>query len=1129
VAIGRVSAREIAGVYLAGLDPLRSFTVGFVAMFTCPRCGQENPDGARFCNACAAPLAAAEEARLEERKVVTVLFADLVGFTSRAERMDPEEVRSLLRPYHARLRDELERFGGTVEKFIGDAVMAVFGAPVAHEDDAERAVRAALAIRDWILDEQAELQLRIGVNTGQALVSLGARPEEGEGMVAGDVVNTAARLQSHAPVDGILVGEATWRATRDAIDYRPAEPVQAKGKSEPVEAWEVLEARGRVGVDISKRVRAPLVGRRRELDSLLDALERARGSRSVQLVTLVGEPGIGKSRLVYELFEAVERDPELVFWRQGRSLPYGEGVSFWALGEMVKAHTGILETDDEAEADRKLRATVTATVPVDDVEWTIAHLRPLAGVEDGSGRSDAQDEVFAAWRGFLEGVADRGPLVLVFEDLHWADDGLLDFVDHLVDWATRVPLLVVATARPELLSRRSGWGGGKTNALTLSLAPLSGDETAELVHALLERAAIPAEVQATLLERAGGNPLYAEEFVRLLEERSDDATLPETVQGIIAARLDLLDRDEKELLQDAAVLGRVFWVGGLTRERTEAEAALHRLERRELVQRERRSSIANDTEYAFRHALVREVAYEQIPRAQRGDKHRRVADWLEALGRSEDLAELLAHHYLAVLDYAEPDAAFSARAGRALGEAGDRALKLNAYLTAAGFYRRAIELAPDEERGQLLFGLGSALFALADHAAAETLVEASDLLVQAGNPETAAEVECLLAQMAFYMADAADVNRHVDRAVELVRGRPPSVAHARSLSQAARFQMLGGEWGAAVESGREAERMATGLGLDAIRADALATVGVARDGLGDSLGHADLETAIELAEAARAPLPLSRALNNLGWCYMGIDLRRAHELFEQQYEVGQRYGHVRQIWWARAQLVDVVFQRGRWDEALEHAEAVIAHVEAGNPLYAEAASRLVRAAVTIARGDGAAFDADLHRSLALAAEATDPQAREQNSIYVAYLRLWAGDRAGARELLDSTLETARTTEVGIHLIHYQAALLAALLELDPAEIGLPPIDVVETPRQRATAALLGGDLLAAAEALAELGSVNDEAYLRLRAGERLVAEGRTEDGQAQVERALAFYRGVRAARFVAEAEALVTDTRRQSA
>ena len=1098
-------------------------------MPTCPRCGQANPHGARFCNACAAPLASEEETRLEERKVVTVLFADIVGFTSRAERMDPEEVRSLLRPYHVRLRDELERFGGTVEKFIGDAVVAVFGAPVAHEDDAERAVRAALAIRDWILDEQVELQLRIGVNTGQALVSLGARPEEGEGIVAGDVVNTAARLQSNAPINGILIGEATWRAVRDVIVCRSAEPVQAKGKSEPVAAWVALEARGRVGVDLSTRVRTPLVGRRREVDSLLDAFDRAREGRSVQLVTLVGEPGIGKSRLVYELFNAVERDPELIYWRQGRSLPYGEGVSFWALGEMVKAHTGILETDDEDEADRKLRATVAATVSAKDVEWTISHLRRVIGIGDTGGRSDNQEEAFSAWRGFLEGVADQGPLVLVFEDLHWADDGLLDFVDHLVEWAMRVPLLVVATARPELLSRRSGWGGGKTNALTLSLAPLSGNETAELVHALLERSVIPADVQATLLERAGGNPLYAEEFVRLLSERSDDASLPETVQGIIAARLDLLDRNEKELLQDAAVLGRVFWVGGLARGRNEAEAALHRLERREFVQRERRSSVANETEYAFRHALVREVAYEQIPRAQRGDKHRRVANWLDTLGRSEDLAELLAHHYLAALEYSESDDELGARAARALGEAGDRALKLNAYATAAGFYRRAIELSPGEERGQLLFGLGSALSALADPAAAERLAEASDMLVRAGDMDTAAQAECDLAQMSFDTGDAPGVNRHVDRAVELMRGRPPSAAHARALSQAARFQMLGGEWNAAVKSGREAERMATALGLDGIRADALATVGTARADLGEPRGDADLEMAIELAEAAKAPLPLFRALNNLAWRYSSIDLQQAHELTQRQYDAAQRYGHVRQTWWARTQLADMAFETGRWDEALEHYDAVIAYLEAGNPHYNEGPCRLVRAGITSARGDVRAFDAEIRRSLELATEATDPQAKGPIFVGAAYLRLWAGDRAGARELLDRSLETARTSEVGVHLIHYEAALVAALLDLDPAELAIPPVEVAQTPRQRATAALLDGDRLDAADVLAELGKVNDEAYLRLRAGEQLLAEGHAKQGQAQVERALVFYRSVRAARFIAQADALLTDTRRQSA
>jgi class 3 adenylate cyclase/tetratricopeptide (TPR) repeat protein len=1098
-------------------------------MITCPRCSQENPEGASFCNACAAPLVPAAETLLEERKVVTVLFADLVGFTSRAEQMDPEEVRSLLRPYHARLRDELERFGGTVEKFIGDAVMAVFGAPVAHEDDAERAVRAALAIRDWILDEQAELQLRIGVNTGQALVSLGSRPEEGEGMVAGDVVNTAARLQSNAPVNGILVGETTWRATRDTIDYREAEALQAKGKAEPVEAWEAVEALARVGVDISGRVRTPLVGRRRELDTLLDTFERAKSTRQVQLVTLVGEPGIGKSRLVYELFQTVEHDPELIYWRQGRSLPYGEGISFWALGEMVKAHAGILETDAKDEAERKLRSAVEAALPDEDVGWTLSHLRPLAGIEDIASRNERQEEACAAWRGFLEGIADQSPLVLVFEDLHWADEGLLDFMDHLVDWATRVPLLVVGTARSELLTRRPAWGGGKTNALTLSLAPLSGVETAELVHGLLEQAAIPADIQATLLERAGGNPLYAEEFVRLLDERANGAALPETVQGIIAARLDVLTREEKELLQDAAVLGRTFWVGGLGQEREAAEQALHRLERREFVQRERRSTVAGETEYAFRHALVREVAYEQIPRAQRGEKHRRVADWLEKLGRPDDLAELLAHHYIAVLDYSEPDGELAERAAAALGEAGDRALALNAYGAAAGFYRRALDIGGGETPGLFLFGLGGGLAALADAEAVDRLVEASATLLAAGDPETAAEAETMLAEIAFTTGDAPGVDAHARRAVELVHGRPPSAAVARALGQAARFAMLDGRWRDAIDTGREAEGMAAALGLDAIRADALATLGTAHADFGDGGGDADLELAIELAEAANAPLPLSRALNNLAWRYSGVDLRRTHALQQRNYETMQRYGHVGQTWWARGQLAGSAYDLGRWDEALEHIEAVLAYVAAGTPHYFESGSRLSRAAISFARGDDRTFAVDIDRSLELAAKATDPQATAPVVAAVACLRVLCGDLPGARTSLDSALETARGTEIGLEIIAYEAALVTALLDLDSEQLGLSPVGVLDTPQRRATAALLDRDLLGCADALAELGQVSQEAYLRLRAGERLLSAGQVEDGVDQLERALAFYRGVRATRFIVEAESLLAGAAQRSA
>jgi len=523
-------------------------------------------------------LATGEVAQREERKIVTVLFADLVGFTSRSERMDVEDVRGTLAPYHALLREQLEHYGGTVEKFIGDAVMALFGAPAAHEDDPERAVRAALSIRaaiDRLNDEDPELDLhvRVGVNTGEALVVLSADAARGEGMASGDVVNTAARLQTAAPVDGILVGETTYHATDRAITYRSAEPIVAKGKSQPLRVWEAVEARARLGIDVVQRPATPLVGRGEEVDLLLDALRRCRSERAVQLVTLVGVPGIGKSRLVWELMQAVERDPDFITWRQGRSMPYGEGVTFWALGEMVKAQAGILDTDLAGAAGQKLRATVADMIS-DPMEaaWVEEHVRALAGLAGVTSTSgNRYSEAAAAWRRFLEALADRHPLVLVFEDLHWADDALLDFIDHLADWSSNVSMLIVCTARPELLDRRGGWGGGKRNALTVALSPLNDSDIARLISTLLEEALLPAETQATLLSTAAGNPLYAEEYVRMLIDRghlqhdrgrwrlseTTELPVPESVHGLIAARLDDLPTDQKSLLQDASGM----WTG----------------------------------------------------------------------------------------------------------------------------------------------------------------------------------------------------------------------------------------------------------------------------------------------------------------------------------------------------------------------------------------------------------------------------------------------------------------------------------------------------------------------------------------------------------------------------------------
>jgi len=649
----------------------------------------------------------------EERRVITVLFADLVGFTERSEQLDPEDVRALLTEYYGHLRAELEAHGGVVDKFIGDAVLGVFGAPVAHEDDPERAVRAALAIRDWARG-QDDVGLRIGVNTGEALVAL--EPDaSGLGMIAGDMVNTASRIQSAAATGGVLVGESTYRATSRVFEYEERPAIDAKGKSEPVAVWEPLRAR--VGIGGARALGdAPLVGRAVELGLLHSAFERARTDYEPQLVTLVGVPGIGKTRLVSELARfARAADPELT-WLEGRSLPYGAGSSFWGLGEMVKARAGIMETDTATAAEAKLRETVHELADEQsDARWLEGQLRPLVGLAgDGGPREEGRGEAFAAWRRFFQLLAHRSPLVLAFDDLHWADDAVLAFVDELVTRVAAVPMLVLATARPELLERRPDWGGGKANAATISLPPLSDAETIELVRTLAAGLDLGSDAEQALLRRAAGNPLYAEEFVRMSEERRVDprAVLPASVQGIVAARLDVLSHAEKALLQDAAVVGQVFWLGSLERLGAQAqeplEEVLHGLQRNEFVRRAQQSTVAGEHEYAFRHPLIREVAYEQIPRARRAEKHRLAGEWAEALpaDRAEDRADMLADHYLHALDYARAlrrdDAELAARATRALREAGDHARALHSLAAAETRYRRALELTADDlERAEL--------------------------------------------------------------------------------------------------------------------------------------------------------------------------------------------------------------------------------------------------------------------------------------------------------------------------------------------------------------------------------------------------------------------------------------------
>ena len=1087
-------------------------------MVICPSCGRKNAHDARFCSQCATPLSAASGR--EERKVVTCLFCDLVGFTARAESMDPEDVRAVLQPYHARVRAELERFGGTVEKFIGDAVVAVFGAPVAHEDDPERAVRAALSIRDSLVEE-GKLEVRIGITTGEALVALGARPEAGEGMASGDVVNTAARLQAAAPTNGILVDETTYRATERAVEYGEARTIDAKGKAEPIPVWEVVRARARVSVE---RVGgAPLVGRAQELTLLRETLARVIREREPQLVTLVGVPGIGKSRLVFELFQTIETgDYGLVYWRHGRSLPYGDGITFWALGEMVKAQAGILESDSRERAEEKLREAVERFVgDATDAAWIERRLRPLAGLDSEEATGDRRDEALAAWRRFLEAIADERPLVLVFEDLHWADDALLEFVDYLVDRASGVPLLVLCTARPEFLTRRPGWGGGKLNSSTTLLSPLSEEETATLLHALLGRWAIDAELRARLLAHAGGNPLYAEEFTRMLESRPRAVVLPETVQGIIAARLDTLPPDEKALLQEAAVVGRTFWLGALGRERWALEERLHSLARKEFVSRNRRSTVASEDEYVFRHALVRDVAYEQIPRAERAEKHRAAAEWLESLGRAEDHAEMLAHHYASAIEYARAagrDVAGLAERGRiALRDAGDRAYALNAFPAAARYYELALDSWPrdDPERPDLLLRLSRAHHVSGDERRERALEEAREALAAGGHQAQAAEVDAMLAEACWYIGDRDRCDRHLDRAAAAVGELPDSPAKAFVLSQVARYRMLADQFEDAVRVGEQALAMAERLGLDELRAHALNNIGTSRDSLGDPRGLAQLEQAAELAEAIRSQ-DAARALNNLSVLHASRgDFTRQGEMLRQAVRVGDELGAVAISAFARGSLVSNLFWTGSWDEGLRLAEVYLA--ENTGALTGELSVRRNRARVRLARDDVEGALNDIGRAVEGSREMRESQLFFPALGAAAGIYLELGRHDEARELAAELIGKLRgTADWRILDFAFIARRLGYADQLRPFVERLRP-----SPMRDANLALIAGDHRTAATLLEQGGVVFPAADARRLAADALLAAGRHAEAETELEQALAFYRPVRATRYIRRCEELL--------
>ncbi len=1054
---------------------------------------------------------------------MTVLFCDLVGFTAASEAADPEDVRARIRPYHARLRQEIERYGGTVEKFIGDAVMAAFGAPVAHEDDAERAVRAGLGILDAIAelnesDSELDLRVRVGINTGEAVVAVGAQPERGEGLVTGDVVNTAARIESAAPVNGVAVGEQTYRTTSHIFEYEPLEPVSVKGKAESLALWRANAVRIRFGADFHEHA-TPFVGRELEKPLLIGIFERALQRRMVQLVTIVGEPGVGKSRMVAELFAYMDAKPEIIRWRQGRCLPYGEGITFWALGEIVKREAAILESDSAEVAVAKLDAALSPDEP--ERRWLIQRLAPLVGIEAAAPAE--RQESFTAWRRYLEGLAAARETVIVFEDLHWADEALLAFLEHLAEWSEDVPLLIICTARPELYERRPGWGAGQRNAHTINLSPLSDQETAELVSSLITTTDLNPELEEAILQQAGGNPLYAEEFVRLLADRglgSVEMALPATVQALIAARLDTLPPERKSLLQDASVIGKVFWAGAVaemgSRERDEVEFLLHELARKELVRSARTSSMAGESEYAFWHLLVRDVAYGQIPRAERARRHSAAAAWIErrAGERMEDHSEVLAHHYLQAFELAEAAGdtkqteELAEPARRFLALAGERALGLDTAQAEARL-ARALELTPadDPERSQLLVRWAdAALQAGRPREAAEALDHALASLRARGETEAAARALQLRSRVAFRLGDSGMWLALATEAVALLEPEGPGPALVDAYAQLASARAIVGAYAEAIPAADSARAVAETLGRPE-PARALGYRGYARVWLGDAEGLGDMERALGLLLEQGVGRDAAILHNNLALARYPLQgPARALADFEEGIAFCEQRGLAEPVAVLNGNCPGLLAELGHTEEALERAGRLVAAAEARGEAYAMFEPCVVEFANWLARGEP---DAPRH-----GAEWLIEAARAIGTAEMIVLAF--GPAAEALAAVAPERTSALLAELdqvtGAHNTPYFARQLAAMVRTalaagDPelarrlAEVLEPVYPLHEHARCAARAQLAehSGDHAEAATLYAEaagrwreFGNVPERAYALLGQGRCLAALGNPE-------------------------------------
>ena len=948
-------------------EPGRKFCgeCGARLALVCATCGSSNTPGLKFCGECGSTLGGVESApqptaaaarqsgsaplAAAERRLVSIVFADLVGFTTISESRDPEAVRELLGRYFESASAIVERYGGTIEKFIGDAVMAVWGTPTAHEDDAERAVRAALDLVEDVHHLGDELgivlQLRAGVLTGETAVTLGAT---NQGMVAGDLVNTASRLQSVAAPGTVLVGEATRQAAAAAIAFEPAGEQDLKGKTAPVAAYRALRVVARRGgAGRSEQLEAPFVGREAELRMLKDFHAATGAERRPRLVSIMGQGGIGKSRLVWEFQKYLDGVTEVAYWHYGRSPAYGEGISFWALAEMVRGRAGIGEGEDLGEVRKKLAATLAQFVTDEEERrWIEPRLLHLLGIEEATSAGGERETLFAAWRTFFERIAEQGTVLLVFEDLQWADSGLLDFIDHLLDWSRDHPLYLISLARPELLDRRPDWGAGRRNFTSLVLEPLADDVMRELLRGLVP--GLSDNLAARILDRAEGIPLYAVETVRMLLDEgrierigesyrlvgeATELSVPTSLQALIAARLDSLDPPDRALLQAASVMGKTFTVDALVEISGEdpktLEGRLRALVRRELLTLEADPRSPERGQYGFVQGLIREVAYGGLARRDRRRLHLAAARYFETLD-DEGIAAVLAEHYLSAYQ-AHPEGpegdAVAAQARVALRGAAERAMSLGSYPQALTYLEQALEVTSDPaERAQLHQAAGGAGNRVArdEGATIGHFKAALEIVSQADDRKRTLQATTDLAQATSYFGRTEEGAAMARAALDEFSDLAGTAEWVRLSAELARLEMLLGRGRDALTRTEQVLPIAEGLELTRDTLELLVTRGaLLANNRRLTEAMVVLLGAVNRARSLQLPSLELRARVNLSYVTAAEDPLLAYSVAREGLVLARHLGIRGSGFYLLNNASDSAMHVGEWEWALEHIDEAL--------------------------------------------------------------------------------------------------------------------------------------------------------------------------------------------------------------